>query len=72
MSKITLTVKETAELLGVSLTTVYSLVKTNEIPYAKVRGKILFHKATLEKWLINGISQSMKDGENGDSCKYKP
>lgn len=67
MSKITLTVKETAELLGVSLTTVYSLVKTNEIPYAKVGGKILFHKATVEKWLINGISQSMEVGESDDS-----
>lgn len=61
MEKITLTVKETAELLGVSLTTMYAMVKANEIPHAKVRGKILFHRPTLEVWLINGASQSHKE-----------
>ncbi|HFK1746076.1 TPA: helix-turn-helix domain-containing protein [Bacillus cereus] len=57
MEKITLTVKEVADLLGVSLTTVYSMVRMSEIPHARVRGKILFHRPTVETWLINGAMQ---------------
>lgn len=58
MKKVTLTVKEVAELLGVSLTTVYSMTRMSEIPHARVRGKILFHRPTIETWLINGAMQS--------------
>lgn len=42
MKKVTLTVKEVAELLGVSLTTVYSMTRMSEIPHARVRGKYFF------------------------------
>ncbi|MDA2192308.1 helix-turn-helix domain-containing protein [Bacillus cereus group sp. BceL221] len=58
MKKVTLTVKEVAELLGVSLTTVYSMTRMSEIPHARVRGKILFHRPTIETWLINGAMQN--------------
>ncbi|ATI52760.1 helix-turn-helix domain-containing protein [Bacillus tropicus] len=58
MQKITLTVKEVAELLDVSLTTVYSMTRMNEIPYARIRGKILFHRPTIEAWLMNGAMQN--------------
>jgi len=57
MEKITLTVKEVADLLGVSLTTVYSMARMSEIPHARVRGKILFHRPTVETWLITGAMQ---------------
>lgn len=49
--KITLSVNEVAELLGISITTVYTMVRNNEIPYKKMRGRIIFHRETIEKWL---------------------
>lgn len=53
LEKITLSVNEISEVLGVSQTTIYSMVRQNEIPHKKVRGRILFHKATIENWLSN-------------------
>lgn len=51
MEKITLTVNEVAALLGVSLTTIYTMARLNEIPHKRVRGKILFHRGSIEEWL---------------------
>lgn len=51
--KMTMTVDEIAEELQVSTTTIYTMVRQNEIPHIKVRGRILFHRATIEKWLMN-------------------
>lgn len=63
MNKITLTVKEVADLLGVSLTTVYSMTRMGEIPHARIKGKILFHRPTVEAWLINGAMQDYEKVE---------
>ncbi|MGE7091314.1 helix-turn-helix domain-containing protein [Lysinibacillus sp. NPDC048646] len=51
MIKVSLTVKEVAELLSVSTTTVYTMTREKEIPHKKIRGRIIFHRATIEKWL---------------------
>lgn len=51
MRKITLNVSEVAELIGVSVTTIYTMVRKNEIPHKRVRGRIVFHRETIEKWL---------------------
>ena len=53
MEKITLTVAETAELIGVSISTIYVMARQKEIPHKKVRGRVLFHRPTIEKWLID-------------------
>lgn len=50
MEKITLTPLEVAKLLGVSRATVYTMVRENEIPHFKVRGKILFNRDVIVKW----------------------
>ncbi|WP_277587349.1 helix-turn-helix domain-containing protein [Psychrobacillus antarcticus] len=50
--RITLTVNEVAELLGVSIGTIYTMARLKEIPHKKIRGRILFHKETIEKWFI--------------------
>ncbi|WNN77026.1 helix-turn-helix domain-containing protein [Lysinibacillus capsici] len=50
--KMTMSVDELAEELQVSKTTIYTMVSQNEIPHIKVRGRILFHRATIEKWLV--------------------
>ncbi len=51
MERITLTVKEVSELLGVGTATIYTMVRLGEIPHKKVRGRILFHRETVERWL---------------------
>jgi len=55
MERITMSASEVAELLGVSVNTIYTMVRENEIPYRKVRGRILFHRETVEKWLLEPI-----------------
>lgn len=55
MEKITLTPLEVAELLGVSRATVYTMVRENEIPHFKVRGKILFNRDVIVKWTKNEL-----------------
>lgn len=57
MNKITLDVKELAELLSVSVTTIYSMTRNNEIPHSKIRGRIIFHYSTIEQWLVDGASK---------------
>jgi excisionase family DNA binding protein len=49
--KITMTVNEVANLLGVSITTIYAMVRENQIPNKRVRNRILFHRETIEAWL---------------------
>lgn len=53
MEKITLTVNEVAKFIGVSTATIYTMTRLNEIPHKKIRGKILFHKETIEKWFTD-------------------
>lgn len=50
MTKITLDVKGVCGVLGVSTTTVYTMVRHGEIPHFKVRGKILFNRDVIEAW----------------------
>jgi excisionase family DNA binding protein len=49
--KMALNVNETAELIGVSQTTIYKKVKTGEIPHARLGSRIIFHRGMIEAWL---------------------
>jgi excisionase family DNA binding protein len=51
MSKITLDVKETASLVGVSTDSIYKMVREKQIPFVQVRKRILFHREKIESWL---------------------
>lgn len=51
MEKITMNVKEVAELLDVCDRTIYRLTEKNEIPHKKVGRRIIFHRGTIEQWL---------------------
>lgn len=51
--KMTLTTLELSELIGISPSTIYTMARQNEIPHKKVRGRVLFHKPTIERWLSN-------------------
>lgn len=61
MEKIVLTVNEVASLLDISTTTVYTMVRMGEIPHSRIRSKIVFHKPTIETWLINGASNELQE-----------
>ncbi len=51
VTRTTLTMKETAEYLGVSYWLVIQLVKRKQIPCSRVGGKVLFRKEALDKYL---------------------
>lgn len=51
MERLTLNVSEVSKIIGVSSTTIYKMVRNNEIPHKKIRGKITFYRETIEKWL---------------------
>lgn len=51
VTRTTLTMKETAEYLGVSYWLVIQLVKRKQIPCSRVGGKVLFRKEELDKYL---------------------
>lgn len=53
MNKLTMSVAEIANLLGVGTTTIYMMARQNEIPHKRLRGRIVFHYPTIEKWLAN-------------------
>ncbi|MDO5555691.1 MAG: helix-turn-helix domain-containing protein [Clostridia bacterium] len=50
--KTTLTMKETAEYLGVSYWLVNRLVRIKQLPSVRVGGKILFRREALDRYLI--------------------
>jgi excisionase family DNA binding protein len=52
MGRVTLSVAEVAELMGVSTSFVYNLVSQKLIPHKRIGGRrILFHRPTIEAWL---------------------
>lgn len=51
VTRTTLTMKETAEYLGVSYWLVTQLVKRKQIPCSRVGVKVLFRKEALDKYL---------------------
>ena len=50
VDRITMTPLEVSTLLGVSRATIYTMVRENEIPHFKVRGKILFNSSIIIAW----------------------
>lgn len=50
LEKIVLDVNEVAQLLNLSPGTVYTMVRHNELPYQKARGKIIFNKNLIYAW----------------------
>ena len=57
MTKTMLTIKEVrAEVFNdeVSVGTLYAMAREGQVPCVRIRGKILFHRPTLDRWLENG------------------
>lgn len=50
IEKITMSPLEVAKMLGVSRATIYTMVREEQIPHFKVRGKILFNRDVIMAW----------------------
>ncbi len=59
IQRTTLTMKETAEYLGISYWLVNQLVRRKEIPYSKVGGKYLFRVQALDEYLTRKEKESV-------------
>lgn len=51
MKRQTLTVKEVADYLGVHTDTIYKMVKQQQIPYLKIRRRVLFSRSSIDAWM---------------------
>lgn len=60
VERTTLTMKETAEYLGISYWLVNQLVRRKQIPCARVGGRVLFRVSALEDYLREKEDNSIK------------
>ena len=60
VQRTTLTMKETAEYLGISYWLVNQLVRRKQIPYARVGGRVLFRVQALDEYLKEKEENSIK------------
>lgn len=51
MNRKTMTVLEAADYLGVCKDTIYTMVRTGEIPHFRLRRRIFFTKEKLDSWI---------------------
>jgi len=51
MTRTTMTAEETANYLGVSIDTIYRMVRQKQIPHIRVRKRILFRVNSLDAWM---------------------
>lgn len=59
MDRITFSVTEAAEVLGVSRSFMYQLVKENRIPSFKLGNRRLIPKESLEAWIRNNTENNI-------------
>lgn len=59
--KMTMTVKEVAEYLGVHEDSIYYLVKEQKIPHFRIKSKILFSQESIDQWIKDQVRTSKKD-----------
>ena len=60
VERTTLTMKETAEYLGISYWLVNQLVRRKQIPCARVGGRVLFRVRALDEYLKEKEENSLK------------
>lgn len=57
------TVKEAAEYLGVSVDSIYRMVREKEIPHFRVRRTILLSKKAVDEWVEQQEKESIASGD---------
>lgn len=60
VKRITLTMREAADYLGISYWLINQLVKKRQIPYSKVGGKFLFRVKALDEYLCEKERASVR------------
>lgn len=58
MTELTLTVEETAEILGISRDLAYKAVNKNDIPNIRIGRRIIIPRKKLNKWLEGSSNKS--------------
>jgi excisionase family DNA binding protein len=58
MEKLTLTAQEVADILNISIDTVYKLTRQNEIPHVTIGRRVLFRRESIEQWLKDNEESS--------------
>lgn len=58
-NRITITPKEAASMLGLSLTTMYELVHSDGFPCTRIGKKILINVEGLRKWIDNECKKNL-------------
>jgi excisionase family DNA binding protein len=53
-----MTINQAAEYLQVSVNTMYRMIKSNQVPFVKLRGKYRFFRKSLEEFLYSESSKS--------------
>lgn len=52
-------VKEVAEYLHCSVSTIRKLVRANQIPYFRIGNRLLFNKNYIENWVCSQLSKNL-------------
>ncbi|SDO87572.1 DNA binding domain-containing protein, excisionase family [Paenibacillus sp. yr247] len=55
--KAVFSVVELSSYLGVSTDCIYTMVRENQVPYVRIRRRILFHREAINSWLENPSSK---------------
>lgn len=55
----TIGAKDAANYLGVSIDTIYTMVKEKKIPHIRARRRILFRTKALDDWMTNQEQEAM-------------
>lgn len=61
--RITMQAREAAEHIGVSYWKLLELAKAGSVPHARIDGRLLFRKESLDKWLGKLENESIKQAE---------
>ncbi|MEC1155674.1 helix-turn-helix domain-containing protein [Cytobacillus horneckiae] len=60
MKRKTLTVHEVADYIGVSIDTIYTMVREKQIPHVRVRRRIFFSIETIDSWMKDQEQKSLE------------
>lgn len=63
------TVKEVAEYLHCSVSTIRGLVRKNEIPYFRIGSKLCFKKEAVDLWIHNQEMSNIQKDEYSQQIK---
>ncbi|GIM44454.1 hypothetical protein DNHGIG_00030 [Collibacillus ludicampi] len=59
MTRVTMTVQEVAQYIGVCEDTIYNMVREKKIPHMRARRRIFFRKDSIDAWMEQQEKQAM-------------